>query len=162
MNHRKIRSEGSVPFSWEESPGVPKFSHQKSSDIRSHILPGNISPCIPLIIPPPPCTSRKSLSAKLLRQDDPFLAAFRSCTKTAASNQKSGHEEPRQRGKGGDKAKGKNRSNMISIFSCKHSCDVEADNLVKYTLLPKEIRPCKDGSFVSKGKLLHEHDNVKW
>ncbi|KAI3451897.1 hypothetical protein Pfo_008562 [Paulownia fortunei] len=143
MSHRKIRSQGYVPFSWEEKPGVPKFNHQKSpSDMELtalKILSDNFSSsgvqAQPTnIAPPPPCTSqppRKSYSGKgLWWKDDPFLAALKSCTKSESNHR--GHEGLRQKG---TESKGKNIS-KISVFSCKQSCNVESDNLVKFSKLP--------------------------
>ncbi|KAG8384243.1 hypothetical protein BUALT_Bualt04G0097900 [Buddleja alternifolia] len=139
MSHRKTHSQGCVPFSWEEKPGISKFNHQKSSsDIGQNslkIMPENFETPIN-INPPPPCTPqfpRKRYSLKgLWWHDDPFLAALKSCTKSVSSR-RSGHEEYlRQKG---NESKGKNCSTN-SVFSCKHSCDVENDNLVKFSRLP--------------------------
>ncbi|PIN13035.1 hypothetical protein CDL12_14340 [Handroanthus impetiginosus] len=117
MSHRKIRSQGYVPFSWEEKPGVPKISHQKSSsDIGlnafSKILPDNFTNSS--IIPPPPFSfqpPRKCYSRRL--QDDPFLVALKSCS-DSVSNQK-GQEELRHKGN-----ESKRKSYIKgSVFSCR-------------------------------------------
>lgn len=144
MNHRKIRSQGYVPFSWEEKPGIPKFNHQKSSSDMGlnnlKLLSDNFSSsddektqCMN-IAPPPPCTPqppRKSYSGKGLPwQDDPFLAALKSCTKSVSNHR--GYEELRQKG---NVSKEKNFSKS-RVFSCKQSCNVENDNLVKFSKLP--------------------------
>ncbi|KAL0332362.1 UNVERIFIED_CONTAM: hypothetical protein Scaly_2137700 [Sesamum calycinum] len=140
MSHRKIRSHGSVPFSWEEKPGVPKFHHQKSSsDIMSFSalqimqpVPDNFSSSIS--IPPPPCTSqppRRSYSGKVSwLHDDPFIAALKSCTKSVTNDRQ--NEGLRQKGNE-SKRTGYSKS---SLFSCKESCNVENDNLVKLSKLP--------------------------
>ena len=119
MNHRKIRSQGYVPFSWEEKPGIPKFiNHNKSKSssdmalvfefdnlkIRSEDNEGRS-------VPPPPAPPRKSKGIRW--RDDPFLAALKSCTK----------EE-------------KNLSKKSFFFSCKHSCNVQDNNLVNFSKLP--------------------------
>lgn len=136
MSHRKIRSQLHVPFSWEEKPGVPKLiNHLNSLEIRSdqgrlitstsHELK-NIAPP-----PPPPCTSsRRGFSVMgLWWEDDPFLAALRSCTKRVSNAR--GDKELRKKGSDSNKVK-----SLGSVFSCKKSCNVENDNLVKFSKLP--------------------------
>lgn len=109
MNHRKVRSHGYIPFSWEEKPGIPKFmNHNKSSSDMVGLM-GLNNLCE--LMPPPPCTTRKGCRW----QDDPFLSALKSCSK------------------GGDWEKNLNKT---SFFSCKHSCNVVNDNLVKFSKLP--------------------------
>lgn len=134
MSHRKFHSQGCVPFSWEEKPGLPKFNHQKSSiDIgltTLHILSDTNSKNIP--VPPPPYSAsqppRRSHSVKGMRwQDDPFLAALKACTKSVIRNHSGGHK--------GDQIKG-NGNYSKSVFSCKQSCDVENDNFVRFSKLP--------------------------
>lgn len=124
MNHRKIHSQGYIPFSWEEKPGISKFNHQKSSSDM-----GMVS-----LLSPPPCTCttlqppRLSYSGRSLRsKDDPFLAALKSCTKNVSN-----HREYEVKKQG--KILSFSKSN---IFSCKKSCDVlETDNLMKFSKLP--------------------------
>lgn len=131
MNHRKTHSQGFIPFSWEEKPGISKFNHQKSNsdmglthrqDLLSHDHMINIAP-------PPPCTqpTRKSYSGRTLRwQDDPFLAALKSCTKSTHRGQKK--HVPKEK--------------KSSVWSCMQSCDVESDhNIIKFSRhppIPKE------------------------
>ncbi|KAG6392526.1 hypothetical protein SASPL_146749 [Salvia splendens] len=62
-------------------------------------------------VPPPPVPQRKSKGIRW--RDDPFLAALKSCTK----------EE-------------KNLSKKSFFFSCKHSCNVQDNNLVSFSKLP--------------------------
>ncbi|GER31006.1 2-oxoglutarate dehydrogenase E1 component [Striga asiatica] len=130
MSHRKIHSQGYVPFSWEEKPGISKFNHQKSSSDVSitdlKLLPKNASGAHTNVIPPPPCNCRPSTKSFSRRGswwlDDPFLAALSSCTKGVPKNEPS---------------KGKNViGKRVDIFSCKHSCDVDKDNFVRLTKLP--------------------------
>ncbi|KAK4416359.1 hypothetical protein Salat_2461400 [Sesamum alatum] len=136
MSHRKIRSHGSVPFSWEEKPGVPKFNHQKSSSdmIMSLNALQILQPDNFISIPPPPCTSqppRRSYSGKgSWLQDDPFIAALKSCTNSVTNDRR--NEGLRQKGN----VSKRNNSSKSSMFSCKGSCNVENDNLVKLSKLP--------------------------
>ncbi|CAA0839704.1 Unknown protein [Striga hermonthica] len=131
MSHRKIHSQGYVPFSWEEKPGISKFNHQKtSSDVNltdMKLLPENSSGAHNIkVTPPPPCNSRPSTTSFSRKGswwlDDPFLAALTSCTKGVPE------KEP---------SKGKNViGKRAGVFSCKHSCDVEKDSFVRLTKLP--------------------------
>ncbi|KAJ6678824.1 T22J18.15-RELATED [Salix viminalis] len=144
MSHRKIYSQGSIPFSWEDSPGVSKFIH--TVDIGQNAVVNLSSPILfprdsgtsdkvisgshGMKIPLPPCASanmeppRRSKSMKGFRwwQEDPFLAAFKECTKNARNGRLSGESK-------------KQRKSRL-IFSCKSSCDVQDDNLVKLADLP--------------------------
>ncbi|KAL3618902.1 hypothetical protein CASFOL_037130 [Castilleja foliolosa] len=161
MSHRKIRSEGNVPFSWEEKPGVSKSNHLKSSSTSNmdlKIMSENFS-CSDQekgtrIGPPPPCNTlqlrrRKIFSRKILWwQDDPFLAAQKSCMKNVPKY----HDESIRRKGNESSNKWKNViSKSTSGFSCKLSCDVESDNFEKFTKLPPLPKErLKDKSFVVK------------
>lgn len=132
MNHRKIRSQGYIPFSWEEKPGIPKFINRhksKSSSEATTVGFGFDNPKTTpeknegssdaraqlLRIAPPPGLPRRSCSGK--DRDDPFVTALKSCTKGEAKKEK------------------KNLSKS-GLFSCKESCSVRNDNLVKFSKLP--------------------------
>ncbi|KAK8973879.1 hypothetical protein V6N11_013036 [Hibiscus sabdariffa] len=136
MSHRKVHSQGSVPFSWEYKPGVSKSSNLSHYDQYSIPTDGPPSTSIVgdsssnvmvrdnnKVPPPPPCSIRlppkRSTSLKGLRwwPDDPFLAAYKECTKS----------------NGGSKLPV--RIKKIS-FSCKKSCDVRDDNLVRLSNIP--------------------------
>lgn len=155
MSHRKVHSQGNVPFSWEDSPGISKASHQ---DTTLHVL--NLSSSSPKPtsfiphdsdtsslkessahqdkkIPLPPCKNlqlptQRSTSAKGFGcwQEDPFIAAFKECTKNVRNGNK---VQPCENKKNvtGFKVK---KSRLI--FSCKNSCDVTDDNLVRLSHLP--------------------------
>ncbi|KAL9378704.1 hypothetical protein Peur_030039 [Populus x canadensis] len=153
MSHRKVYSQGSIPFSWEDSPGVSKVIHKEyTTDIGLNAV--NISsPTSPMLfphdsdtsykvlgshgikIPLPPCVSakieppRRSKSVKGFRwwQEDPFLAAYRECTKNARNGKLSSESKKNVRSK-------LRKSRLI--FSCKDSCDVQDDNLVMLANLP--------------------------
>ncbi|GFY86656.1 hypothetical protein Acr_05g0002950 [Actinidia rufa] len=79
MSHRKSHSQGNVPFSWEDMPGVSKAitTHKESQrDIDQKAL--NLPP----LVLPPPCQTpvqppRRSISRKALwQEEDPFLRGF--------------------------------------------------------------------------------------
>ncbi|KAF8034253.1 hypothetical protein BT93_C0521 [Corymbia citriodora subsp. variegata] len=150
--HRKVHSHGSIviPFSWEHSPGISKATHQ-NQERRSSSLAWSPPPVSTLRsgsqgsgqewkekIPPPPgmaaAVPKRSASLKvfLWREDDPFLAAYKECTKSA--------DEP-----GGDEGKKSNlvksrwRKKRMSIFSCKSSCDVRENSFVSLSRLPPPL-----------------------
>ncbi|GLT62953.1 hypothetical protein SLA2020_355540 [Shorea laevis] len=83
-------------------------------------------------IPLPPCVFQplsKSSSRKGLRrqdQDDPFLAAFKECTKIP------------HKGKLPKKEVGFGLKKGMFGFSCQQSCSVRDDNLVRISRVPKE------------------------
>ncbi|CAK9320486.1 unnamed protein product [Citrullus colocynthis] len=85
-----ILSQGNVPFSWEESPGLSKFCFRDFQALALHsspLPPPHISQFdVVSKIPPPPCrlpprSVTNAVSAK--DEDDPFLAAYKECTKSA-------------------------------------------------------------------------------
>ncbi|KAG8377451.1 hypothetical protein BUALT_Bualt08G0034300 [Buddleja alternifolia] len=135
----KVHSQGKVPFSWENKPGVSKSARQDIDHLTPSKLP--LPPCPPesarasfhdMQIPLPPCAfhpppSRSTSKKGLKKIDDPFLIAYKEVTKSS------------KRGKrlSGDKGdQGFGLKNM-SIFSCKQysSCVME-DSLVRLSQLP--------------------------
>ncbi|KAJ0039859.1 hypothetical protein Pint_27851 [Pistacia integerrima] len=134
MSHRKVHSQGSVPFSWEDKPGVSRISREDcSSDKGLHafhlasstsLAPADSNTCNPSVtdikIPLPPCPSQQ-LGLIGWWQEDPFLAAYKECTKNARRSSV-GSKLPRKKSK--------------FIFSCKNSCEVREDNLVRLSNLP--------------------------
>lgn len=149
MSHRKVRSQGSVPFSWEDSPGVSKAAHQECpANIGIYALNLPLPPPPPPSLPPsnsppqvsiqnvkiplPPCPDQPPLrrtSSKGLwgQEEDPFLAAYKECTKSVESAKK-----PKESKKGF----GFGRRKCKFTFSCKHSCEVEDDSWMRLTHLP--------------------------
>lgn len=145
MSQKKVHSLGKVPFSWEKAPGVCKTStvaihgaghelHKTSALIKNLPPPpcptSHVGHCSPkassvhdLHIPLPPCpfqaepisrsSSKKGLNN--VRKEDPFLAAYMECTKSKWGSRK---------GMGGLRA-------GMEVLSCKQSCKVREDNLVK-------------------------------
>jgi hypothetical protein len=158
MSHRKSHSHGSIPFSWEDKPGICKTPnnerplnsiYQKSSSkilLPSHNF-HNISKKntqefqdkkIPIPLPPyqtqpPPPPHQRSTSMKGIKlQEDPFLVAYKECTKSDKSC----------------KMQSKNKKgvgfNFLSlrrnccIFSCRRSAiDVKDDSYIKLSKLPR-------------------------
>ncbi|KAB2036858.1 hypothetical protein E1A91_D03G032500v1 [Gossypium mustelinum] len=136
MNHRKVHSQGNIPFSWEDKPGV-----SKPSKVTHYGCPidgglygdGGLLTDIAVrdnneVPPPPPCSirlppPRRSTSLKGLRWwlDDPFLAAYKECTKSGEIKT-GGSKLPVRKKKIG--------------FSCKNACDVRDDNLARLSNLP--------------------------
>ncbi|CAH9097844.1 unnamed protein product [Cuscuta europaea] len=148
-NHA-LSSKGDVPFSWEQKPGIRKATvpvfhvhHTKlppppraaahdgcrSSPLRYHRG---------LQIPPPPCTappvprnsSRKGVIGK---RDDPFLIAYMECTKNVGP--KGDNFMWFSKDDGVRKRKKKKKKN-VGFFSCKDSCGVLEDKIVRASQLP--------------------------
>lgn len=118
MSHRKVLSHGNVPFSWEEKPGISKAPLSFNSSSIAHDFVSTI--------PPPPCRRpNTNPSAKGIRPEDdndPFLAAYRECTKSVKIAKF-------QRATKGAVVK---KSKLFN-FSCKSfdSCDVRDDGFFK-------------------------------
>ncbi|KAL3525574.1 hypothetical protein ACH5RR_013946 [Cinchona calisaya] len=168
MSHRKSNScsesfgSRSVPFSWEEKPGIPKFvspaAHQSSTNnkafiqksISSHKFHSPLNMMVMsysnnynnMKISPPPQMARppsRSPSMKGLlwarSQDDPFAAAIKKCTKSSivrSYGDSSG---------GSQKYFGSTTKDRIQniMASCKRSSsDVKEGNLVRLVDLPPQ------------------------
>ncbi|KAF3447471.1 hypothetical protein FNV43_RR12657 [Rhamnella rubrinervis] len=110
----KVGTQGNVPFSWENKPGISKVHERrewKDTDedenlMRVKELPpppcpsggtrGRISVHHGIQIPLPPCTfhqppilPRSSSARGLRKHEDPFLAAYEECTKSCKKQGKS-------------------------------------------------------------------------
>lgn len=145
MSHRRIFSQGNVPFSWEEKPGVSKFNHQKipsSTDVSDKHEFLDLGK--PLLPPPPPSAAstpsrRSSSSLKGMIRDDPFMVAFVKCTKnskTMNNNGRGDHHHHHQR-KNSCSVGLSSKKGSRFLFLCKNAFeDVEVDNLMKYSNLP--------------------------
>jgi len=150
MSHKVLSSQGNVPFSWENKPGVTKknqddHDHPKDSGHPALKLPP--PPCPPpennsrthhfhdLQVPLPPCgfqpPSRSASRRGIKKQDDPFLSAYMECTKSST-----------RKGKklligGGKSGFGFGLRKSVSVFSCKNSCStVRDDSMVRISQLP--------------------------
>ncbi|KAE8695973.1 Detected protein of unknown function [Hibiscus syriacus] len=121
-----FHSQGNVPFSWEDKPGVSKSSKVSYCPIGvgSYALTSKILVHEEKVPPPPPFSKqpflKRSASVKALRwpERDPFLAAYIECTKSG----------------GNDKLSSEIRK-KISV-SCRESSDVRDDKLVRFSNLP--------------------------
>lgn len=146
MSHKIHSSQGNVPFSWENKPGVSKKNQDdRPEDSSHHALKLPPPPCpLPenssrtrthhhfhdLQVPLPPCgfrpPSRSGSSKGLMirKQDDPFLSAYLECTKSSRKG--------RSKFFGGGKSDfGFGLRNSLSVFSCKNSCSVRDDSMVR-------------------------------
>lgn len=140
MSHRKSHSQGSIPFSWEDKPGICKTPNNECPLYKGSFPLQAINQESPSInldkkIPLPPCLSqppRRSTSGKGLRlQEDPFLVAYKECTKSDKSC------KLRQ----GKNKKGVVGSNFcfrrsICIFTCRGASDVNDDSCLKLSKFP--------------------------
>ncbi|XVF36458.1 hypothetical protein REPUB_Repub19eG0060400 [Reevesia pubescens] len=148
MSHNEVYSQVNIPFSWELKPGVSKVTHEEGSiDIR-HVtvnlpppprlsksarfcvddLQGALLP--PCQLQPPPRSSAKKSNANNNKQEDPFVAAYRKCTECCISG-KFGTDDKN------DACKTKTKKNMFTL-SCKYSCTVSSDNVVRISQCLKE------------------------
>ncbi|XVF59224.1 hypothetical protein PTKIN_Ptkin07bG0258500 [Pterospermum kingtungense] len=158
-HHRKVHSQGNIPFSWEDKPGVSKSCKVTHCDQYCPIdvglfalnrtsppsdTGGNSTKILvhhdKKVPPPPPCSiqllhPKRSTSMKGLKwwQEDPFLAAYKECTKSSGGNGKLSSSEGRKNS--GSSSKLLVRKKKIS-FSCKSSSEVRDDSLVKLCNLP--------------------------
>nr|GMC57615.1 uncharacterized protein LOC18772093 [Ipomoea batatas] len=147
MSHRRIFSQGNVPFSWEEKPGVSKFNHQKTPSATD--VPDKHDEFVdlgkPLLPPPPPSAAptpgrRSSPSLKGMIRDDPFMVAFVKCTKNQNSktvhNNNSGDHQRKKISSYSSVGLSSKKGRRL-LFFCKNAfADVEVDNLMKYSNLP--------------------------
>ncbi|CAI9777199.1 unnamed protein product [Fraxinus pennsylvanica] len=140
---KKVHSQGNVPFSWENKPGVRKITLQEY-DVHHHqyFAPPKLPPppCPPengrasfhdMQIPLPPCTfqqlSRSDSRKGLKKIDDPFLIAYKECTKSTRKGKTTSCA-----GREDNKGFGLTKKNVpVSVFSCKKSCSVREDSIIK-------------------------------
>ncbi|KAI3500292.1 hypothetical protein L1887_36111 [Cichorium endivia] len=89
MSHKQATSPSAVPFSWETLPGVPKLKASPVADsiggIDQEVSKKALTPPPPPP-PPPPVSHRgpmkRSMSSRVFwREEDPFLAALKECSK---------------------------------------------------------------------------------
>ncbi|CAA3022541.1 Hypothetical predicted protein [Olea europaea subsp. europaea] len=144
---RKVHSQGNVPFSWENKPGVSKVAPQEYGiDVQHHRLaPAKLPPppCPPengrasfhdmQILPLPPCAfqqqSRSGSRKGLKKIEDPFLIAYKECTKSTGKGKTTSREV--------DQGFGLIQKNVpVSVFSCKKSCSVMEESIIRLSQLP--------------------------
>ncbi|KAJ7966493.1 SWI/SNF-related matrix-associated actin-dependent regulator of chromatin subfamily A-like protein [Quillaja saponaria] len=150
MSNTEAHSPGNIPFSWENKPGICKVTHHGNLKERHEFLPEKLPPppcpsetakisvlVHDIQIPLPPCAFQapyRSSSKKGLKiQEDPFLAAYKECTKSHKSSGKIiTNKLPKI-----DVGSGVRKS--LFVFSCKRSCSVRDDNLVRISQLPFNV-----------------------
>ncbi|XP_019708000.1 uncharacterized protein [Elaeis guineensis] len=142
MSYHRSHSLGKVPFLWEYQPGVCKVtpgaeeSPQAGPPRKPPKLPpppcsadGRKFSAHDLYVPLPPCpfqptrwsSPKKGMSRT---EEDPFLAAYLECTKSVK--------------KQGKATKGKLGFEKVGLlFSCKRTCGVREDSMVKLSQLPE-------------------------
>nr|GME00282.1 Stimulated by retinoic acid protein [Ipomoea batatas] len=132
--------KGDVPFSWEKKPGVRKETPPQFPFLHNPKLP-----------PPPPAAALRNPSQKggMREQDDPFLIAYRECTKSVVRPSKGNRfawfSRDNAGGGGGGagvkkaaakKKKKRNNGGGNLFFSCKNSCSVMEEKIVRVSQLP--------------------------
>lgn len=143
MSTNKVYSKGQVPFAWENKPGIRKEDTNRGANEDDNKgkrggkmkLPpppylqsesGRASPVNLQNIPLPPCAFQSPISRSCSKldaykeEDDPFLIAYRKCIN----------------GSGSTKRIHKKRNSSVSVLSCKHSCSVRDDSIVRISQLP--------------------------
>lgn len=138
-----VRLMGSIPFSWENKPGVSSTTEEMigASPDQSFTLPAirNVAGHgLNNIVPLPPCRSILetivSKSNKIINGgskkeskewEDPFLAAYIKCTAAEASVWTQGRRRRRK----------KNRYALLEVLSCKANTGTRENALVKLSEL---------------------------
>lgn len=148
MGQPRTHSQGNIPFSWERKPGVPKVTTAESFR-REHKFVHKLQPppytsnfqrnSVDVFqIPLPPCAFQppfyRTSSRRCLwvQNKDPFLAAFKECTK---NHQKSSATVNKKLIKDGIESRVRK---SMSFFSCTRSCTVHDTNLVRISHLDKD------------------------
>lgn len=145
----KVHSQGGIPFSWEDKPGVSKVNHydqhcpiglELHDSNQTNYVSDPIGSSSILVhekkVPPPPPLSvqlKGSPSGKggfKWWQEDPFLLAHKECTKSEGNMKHLSSEAKESTG-----SSKLSRKKKIA-FSCKKSCDVSDDNFVRLSNLP--------------------------
>ncbi|KAJ4967468.1 hypothetical protein NE237_019317 [Protea cynaroides] len=131
-----VRFSGSIPFSWEQHPGIPKKylnsrSPSKTKDASSLVL-------LPLPPPPNPTPSKRFNLETILKKNpqDPFLVALMECSK----DRQDGVDDCWKRS-AKVSAVSRTLSDRLGLFidlygSCKNSCDVSNSTF----FIPKSSR----------------------
>ncbi|KAI4316587.1 hypothetical protein L6164_024556 [Bauhinia variegata] len=147
-----VHSPEKIPFSWEKKAGVCKVDDGESFPREQEMVPKPKLPPPPYTtegtalnsniaefqIPLPPCTFqppyyRTSSKRGLIwgqEDDDPFLTAYKECTKTAKNSDNKNKKLSKTRG-----IESRLKASLL-IFSCKRSCSVRDNNLVRISQLP--------------------------
>lgn len=143
MSINKVYSKGQVPFAWENKPGIRKEDMNQEEDDNDKGKRGGKTK-----LPPPPYLqpeSGRSCPVNLQdiisrsgskrdaykEEDDPFLIAYRKCTN----------------GSGSTRRLRKKKNSSVSVLSCKRSCSVRDDSIVRISQLPKPEKETSGSSF---------------
>ncbi|CAL0330942.1 unnamed protein product [Lupinus luteus] len=145
MSHRKAHSQGSIPFSWEAKPGVCKTPNNIERSLQVSAINQTIHDSALSLthlenkIPLPPCPSQhsppfhRSTSSKVFKwQQDPFLIAYKECTKSERNDRLSTKNKKGVVGSNCSMRRGK-----YYIFSCRDASDVRDDSYLKILQLPR-------------------------
>ncbi|CAL9168300.1 unnamed protein product [Musa hybrid cultivar] len=136
MSHHKSYCVGSIPFSWENQPGISKVTPQAEENHLKLPPPpcksdSPMSAAHGLHVPLPPCIfqppSRSSSKKGLKEEDDPFFAAYMECTRNVRTQGRRGSRRRRK------------RDGLIGLFSCTGSSGVREKAIVRLSQLP-EVR----------------------
>ncbi|RZR72100.1 hypothetical protein BHM03_00010282 [Ensete ventricosum] len=108
MSLHKTHSLVNIPFSWENQPGISKMTpHAEGSSVREHV---RLPPPPPwrsdspkpsahgMYVPLPPCAFQpppRQVLTKKEEGEDPFLAAYRECTRSRKQGKAAGMERKR-------------------------------------------------------------------
>ncbi|KAK7250432.1 hypothetical protein RIF29_32869 [Crotalaria pallida] len=154
MSHRKAYSQGSIPFSWEDKPGVCKAPNNNGCPLNiggslqaeaidqkspnSTLYPSHLDKKIPL----PPCPLSqplppfRSTSGKGFKwEQDPFLLAYKECGKNCEKNDRTMSSNNKK--SAGSNFSSARRRGKYYMFSCRNSSDVRDDSYLKLSRLPR-------------------------
>lgn len=132
-----------INHSQEINPGVPRFPKEHKFEHKLEPPPYTLEDASNSIhdfqIPLPPCAfhppNYKTFSKKgLIRMQDhdPFFAAYKKCTKNTSSVERNNKLQMKTRIE-------TRLRNSISFISCKRSCSVRDNNLVRISHLPHDV-----------------------
>ncbi|KAJ0980356.1 hypothetical protein J5N97_008611 [Dioscorea zingiberensis] len=157
--HQRFHPLGTIPFSWENQPGVSKvIPETDNKPITAPKLKLRPPPCPSdsprpsrpgIYVPLPPCPFQPAPMryTELRREDDPFFIAYMKCTKSGKP------EKERKRGGGS----WKDGLGLGFMFSCKHACGgVRDDSMVSISHVPTKYLSRKRSFSVQELKKL-EH-----
>lgn len=149
MGQPRTHSQGNIPFSWERKPGVPKVTTAESFR-REHKFVHKLQPppytsnfqrnSVDVFqIPLPPCAFQPPNyeTFSKMQDGDPFYAAYKKCTKSTKSVDRN---SKLQINTSMETTQTRLRNSIsMSFISCKRSCAVRDNNLVRVSRLPQNV-----------------------
>nr|CAD1828191.1 unnamed protein product [Ananas comosus var. bracteatus] len=143
MSHQRLNhSFESVPFSWENQPGMSKVSpHMDNSPTKLPPPPAADRLLrAKLYVPLPPCRIQAPKTILLTKKgdtigEDPFLAAYIECTKSVRKPLDKVSVKERIRRE--NRWSGVRKLGLGLSLSCKRDSGVREDNLVRMSQLPE-------------------------